>query len=182
MIRSHPAIASGCAWTLIARWSVPGFYAERISSHVGQISPDKDVNCRYTTAAFTLSPESGASSCCADLPGDWALYAVSVRRLIALPEASSRRSLTVPPLPSASIWANGLNTLTGFAHRGLAPHKFTPVPGVHKALQRTRTSRAAELSLILRYLTVVKSNVFEELNPRQYSQCMSEMTGPERWH
>ena len=36
----------------------------------------------YST--FTLSPESGASSCCADLPGDWALYAVSVRRLIAL--------------------------------------------------------------------------------------------------
>jgi hypothetical protein len=109
-----------------------GIFAERISSHVGQISPDKDVNCRYTTAAFTLSPESGASSCCADLPGDWALYAVSVRRLIALPEASSRRSLTVPPLPSASIWANDLNTLTGFTHRGLTPHKFTPVPGVHK--------------------------------------------------
>ena len=35
-------------------------------------------------AAFTLSPESGALSCCADLPGDWALYAISVRRLIAL--------------------------------------------------------------------------------------------------
>jgi hypothetical protein len=49
-----------------------------------QISPDKNVNFRYTTAAFTLSPESGASSCGADSPGDWALYAVSVRRLIAL--------------------------------------------------------------------------------------------------
>ena len=88
--------------------SIPGSFAEQISSHVGQISPDKDVNCGYTTAAFTLSPESGASSCGADLPGDWALYAVSVRRLIALPEASSRRSLAVPPLPSASIWANDL--------------------------------------------------------------------------
>jgi hypothetical protein len=29
--------------------------------HVRQISPDKNVNYRYTTAAFTLSPESGAS-------------------------------------------------------------------------------------------------------------------------
>jgi len=134
MIRSHPAIATGCAWTFVTRWSVPGSFAERISSHVRQISPDKDVNCRYTTAAFTLSPESGASSCCADLPGDWALYAVSVRRLIALPEASSRRSLTVPPLPSASIWANDLSSLTGFTHRGLTPHKFTPVPGVHHSL------------------------------------------------
>jgi len=51
---------------------------------VRQISPDKNVNFRYTTAAFTLSPESRALSCCADLPGDWALHAVSVRRLIAL--------------------------------------------------------------------------------------------------
>jgi len=38
--------------------------------HVGQISPDKSVNCGYTTAAFTLSPEPGASLCCANLPGD----------------------------------------------------------------------------------------------------------------
>jgi len=51
---------------------------------LSQISPDKNVNFRYATAAFTLSPESRASLCCANLPGDWALYAVSVRRLIAL--------------------------------------------------------------------------------------------------
>jgi len=35
-------------------------------------------------------------------------------------------------------------TLTGFTYRGLAPHKFTPMPGVHNRLQRTRISRAAE--------------------------------------
>ena len=56
----------------------------KLICHVRQISPDKDVNFHYTTAAFTLSPESGASICCAILPGDWALYAVSVRRLIVL--------------------------------------------------------------------------------------------------
>ena len=50
----------------------------------GQVSPDKDVDCDYAPAAFTVSPESRALSCCADLPGDSALYAVSVRRLIAL--------------------------------------------------------------------------------------------------
>ena len=50
----------------------------------GQISPDKGVNFCYAAAAFTLSPESWALSCCADLPGDWALYAVSVRQLTAL--------------------------------------------------------------------------------------------------
>ena len=111
-------------------------FAERISSHVGQISPDKDVNCRYTTAAFTLSPEIlGLRHVVLTYPETGTLYAVPVRRLIALPEASSRRSLTVPPLPSASFWANDLNTLTGFTHRGLSPHKFTPMPGVHKMLQ-----------------------------------------------
>ncbi len=39
---------------------------------------------RDTTAAFTLSPESWALICRATSPGDLALYAVSVRRLIPL--------------------------------------------------------------------------------------------------
>jgi hypothetical protein len=54
------------------------------SRHIGQISPDKNVNLHDAAAAFTVSPEPGALSCRADLPGDSALYAVSVRRLIAL--------------------------------------------------------------------------------------------------
>ena len=53
-----------------------------------QISPDKDVNCRYATAPFTVSPEPWASLCGANLPGDSALYDVSVRRLIALHSGS----------------------------------------------------------------------------------------------
>ena len=36
------------------------------------------MNCHYATAALTLSSESWALSCCADLPGDQTLYAVSV--------------------------------------------------------------------------------------------------------
>jgi hypothetical protein len=51
---------------------------------VGQISPDKNVNFHCTTAAFTLSPESWVSLCRANLPGGWALYAVSVRQLAVL--------------------------------------------------------------------------------------------------
>jgi hypothetical protein len=47
----------------------------------GQASPDKNVNFRYTTAAFTLSQEPRALLCCANLPGDWALYAISVPRI-----------------------------------------------------------------------------------------------------
>jgi AraC-like DNA-binding protein len=42
------------------------------------------VNCRCTTAPFTVSPEPGASLRCANLPGDSALYDVPVRRLTAL--------------------------------------------------------------------------------------------------
>jgi hypothetical protein len=41
-------------------------------------------------------------------------------------------------LPSASILINMFNILTGFTYRGLSPHKFTPVPGVHKQFQPTK--------------------------------------------
>jgi hypothetical protein len=96
-------------------WVRAGSYHVRDSQQVRQISPDKNVNCRYTTAAFTLSPEFGASSCVADLPGDWALYAVSVRRLIALhsgflqtvPRGNASRSKSgIFDLPSASDVTN----------------------------------------------------------------------------
>jgi hypothetical protein len=39
-----------------AGWPVPDFLM-KLLSHVAQISPDKNVNCPCTTAAFTLSPE-----------------------------------------------------------------------------------------------------------------------------
>jgi hypothetical protein len=126
-----------------------------------QISPDKNVNFRYTTAAFTLSPESGASLCCANSPGDWALYAVSVRRLIALrsglplplvalacgsPCASLqpfRPFLTETPLPSANVYIRVSRRWIGFTHRGLSPHKFTPMPGVHNSFNSDWLLRCA---------------------------------------
>ena len=61
--------------------------------HQRQVSPDKNVSFHCTAAPFTVSPEPRALTCCADLSGDWTLYAVSVRlpvrcaqtgRLIAL--------------------------------------------------------------------------------------------------
>jgi hypothetical protein len=51
------------------------------------------------------------------------------------------------PLPSASILVNMLNTFTGFTYRGLTPHEFTPMPGVHKVIQLTRLR--AQLILVL---------------------------------
>jgi len=137
MIRSHLAIATECAGTFISPVARPGSLTRQILSQVRQISPDKNVNFHHATAAFTLSPESWASLCGANLHGDWALYVPMKSGLIALPEASFGRSLTVPPLPSASTFVNMFNILTGFTYRGLSPHKFTPMPGVHLTLHRT---------------------------------------------
>jgi len=58
--------------------------AAKTATAYGQASPDKNVIFRYATAAFTVSPKPRALSCCADLPRDSALYAVSVRRLTVL--------------------------------------------------------------------------------------------------
>jgi hypothetical protein len=81
---SSPSTTAGDAWTLVSRLGPIRELLQQVSQHVKQISPDKNVNFHYTTAAFTLSPESWTLSCGADLPGDWALYAISVRRLIVL--------------------------------------------------------------------------------------------------
>ncbi len=78
---------------------------------VEQISPDKNVhpvefpkgalfngvNFRDATAAFTVSPESRALSCRADLPGDSALYAVSVPRITPGAGLAHRFALRLPP-------------------------------------------------------------------------------------
>jgi hypothetical protein len=70
---------------LVSRWPRPARHRlvsiAPFDGSDGQISPDKNVNFHDATAAFTVSPEPGALSCRADLPGDSALYAVSVRRL-----------------------------------------------------------------------------------------------------
>ena len=51
-------------------------------------------------------------------------------------------------MPSASILVNMFNTLTGFTHRGLAPHKFAPMPGVHHALSADRKKHAPAEELV----------------------------------
>jgi len=95
------------------------------------------------------------SLCCANSPGNLALYvppcrdssahsfALQVGRLFHLlsPAASLplrsafRQNLTIPPLPSANTFVNVFRTLTGFMHRGLSPHKFTPMPRVHNSIK-----------------------------------------------
>jgi len=46
----------------------------------------------------------------------------------------------VTPLPSASTFATIINDGTGFIYRGLSPHKFTPMPGVHQSVHLTGVS------------------------------------------
>ena len=100
------------------------------------------------------SPESEASSCGADSPGDRALYAVSIRRLIALhsrlplplvalacgsPHASLqpfRPFLTETPLPSTNTFVNILKTLTGFTYRELPCHAIALATAGHPISSR----------------------------------------------
>jgi hypothetical protein len=51
--------------------------------------------------------------------------------------------LTDTPLPSARTFGSipHVSRRPWFSYRGLSPHKFTPMPGVHKAIQRTSYSR-----------------------------------------
>ena len=52
---------------------------------------------------------------------------------------SFRPRLAATPLPSANTYVNkSKDLLTGFTYRGLTPHKFTPMPGVHKRMQSDR--------------------------------------------
>ena len=60
--------------------------------------------------------------------------------------ASFRRFLTKPPLPLASRCCFiPFLAEPRFFDRGLAPHQFTPMLGVHHELQRTALRAVAEL-------------------------------------
>jgi len=62
---------------------------------------------------------------------EWCEVMLQVYGVGLFTPASFRRSITIPPLPSANTFVNMFNMLTGFTHKVLSPYKFTPMPGVH---------------------------------------------------
>ena len=102
--------------------------------HVGQISPNKNMSSRCTTAGFTLPAVPDGLRCLVPTrpqtePSMRFLFVGS--HLCA--RASFGQSLASLPLPSASGYPDDI----GSSHRGLSPHKLMPMSGVHKALELT---------------------------------------------
>jgi len=73
-----------CAGIFVSRNPTGDFTGKDLTLHGIQTSPDKNVNFPCVAAPFTVSPVPWASTCCAALPRDSALYDVSVRQLASL--------------------------------------------------------------------------------------------------
>ena len=117
--------------------------APAVSSGLGlQVSLSKDVNSCCTTGPFISGAKHWAALCRASSPAPSTLYGLSVRRLISfdrwLPSHETSRFRSCFGLV---LWAKLTPvmraSLTAFPYRGLSPHKFTPMPGVHEKIQRS---------------------------------------------
>jgi len=134
-----------------------------------QISPDKDVNFPCTTAALTRSPAPGglrhlvltrpgtepSMRVTRPIPGARPpgqpsavqnrsqRFGLSVGSHLCA-RASSRHPLARLPLPSASRCFRPFGGHLRYSYRGLSPHQFMPMPGVHNGMQRTALRAAAD--------------------------------------
>ncbi len=111
-------------------------------SHVEQTSPDKNMNCQCTTAAFTVSlkPEgfviigslAHETRPCMRFMGD--AQSPSARTFaVRLPPHNPSRDCTCLKLVVIIGWLIRRKIRCWFTHRGLSPHKFMPMPGVPSA-------------------------------------------------
>ena len=128
-------------------------------THDRQISPDKNVNFPCTTAAFTLSPEpvGFVVSCQLARRLSLPMRFLSVGSHVCHP-ASFRPFLTESPLPSARTFGSIHHMRhPWFSYRGLSPHKFTPMPGVHQgAVHLTRKNGGLDSGRLLRIPLLIR--------------------------
>ena len=119
----------------------------RRQRQVGQISPNENVNSPCTAAAFILSPApDGLRHLVLTRPGtEPSMRFLSVGSHVCV-RASSRHPLTGLPLPSASSYRCPHRGHLRYSYRGLTPHQFMPMSGVHKANSAdAQKTRAADL-------------------------------------
>ena len=102
-----------------------------------QISPNKDMNFPCTTAAFTLPPApDGLRHLVLTRPGtEPSMQFLSVGSHLCA-QASSRHPLAGLPLPSASSYSLPNHGNYRYCYRGLSPHQFMPLSGVHKCMHQ----------------------------------------------
>ena len=111
---SYPLTASGYAGSLVNRLDLLRISLMNLLSHDAQISPDKNVNFPCTNAAFTLPPEpvgfvvlcqlaQELSLVCGFCPPDQVRGRLGSH--VCSP-ASFRRSVALPPLPSARTFGS----------------------------------------------------------------------------
>ena len=115
-----------CAQACSARSLTGPFLHHAPHGPYGQISPDKDVNCGYTTAAFTLSPEPEGFVVLCQLARRLSLvcHFCSSARSFALRLPSDPASRRCPcPFPCLRLGEN--------LAWGLSPHKSCAMPGTH---------------------------------------------------
>ena len=122
------------------------YFKQQPASQVKQISPDKNVNCHCTTLPFTVSREPvGFVFWCILTPETRPYMTFLFIGSQLCTRASFPQVFTNLQLPSASRY-NRQHMLYAkqcrFSDRGLAPHKFTPMLGVHQRINLTQKSSA----------------------------------------
>ena len=134
----------------------PAFRASPTHGYASQTSPNKSVNFRCTSSPSTLESVGNGFAVHGQLTSgslwasmaflyvalqlwrEWGRRRQSGRHLRTLSQASSPRSVASPQLPSPSTSIERLtfgilsSVQFPFSYRGLTPHKFTPMSGVHR--------------------------------------------------
>ena len=145
---SYPSTAMEYAGSLVNRLDLSGIILMNLLSRDAQISPDKNVNFPCTNAAFTLPPNLWASLVLCLLAQGLSLICgfCSSSRTFAIGLPSDPSSRRRPCLRLVLLLVSIIMNTFRFSYRGLSPHKFTPVPGVHQSYKQSSRSTQCYVS------------------------------------